>query len=88
MAIRATPVGGNAAGPHRLPRPFHAGTPTEAWTSLMRDQSGLEIAGLDFEPRETRRHGEGESPQDFCNIIPEETQNQGAIVISSGVQLD
>jgi hypothetical protein len=36
----------------------------------------------------TRRHGEVESPQDFCNIIAEETQNQGAIVISSGVQLD
>src|SRR5262249_61178499 len=74
-AIRAPPVSGNCAGPHLPPRPFHAGTPTEAWTNLMRDQSGLEIAGLDFEPRETRRHGEGESPQDFCNIIAEETQN-------------
>jgi len=42
----------------------------------MRRSIGLEIAGLEFESRETQRRGE------------EATRNQGAIVTSSGMKLD
>jgi aryl-alcohol dehydrogenase len=74
---------GNGDGADRL-RPL-SGQPSRG-QARWSDQSGLEIAGLEFESRETPAPG-GNS--DCRSILQHRgTQDRGAIVISSGAKLD